>query len=268
MRLRETVLSITGYWLLSGHLAAATLCGQEVRTGPEIEIRFPVSKYYQDIAAWAGNPRPQTGRAVLTFPPGFDPSRPWPIFIVTASTTTDRVSPDDVFAYHPCADKEGWVVLATDATIKPKHDSTPWRLAMLGAGLEAIRKEWPQTKDWPVALGGFCGGGRRSGLIAAMFAKAHAVNLCGLYFTGMDKDVLSDAYQTYRPDPSFLHTPIWMSAGDNDIIATGYREGNVAASIKRSGFDRVRLEYFMGKHGVKRAEVRLAMRWFRQLGGF
>ncbi len=268
MKPSRFVACVASSFLLAGRIGAVTLCGQEIRTGPEIEIRFPVDKHYQDVAAWAGNPRPQTGRAVLTFPPGFDPSRPWPIFIVTASTTTDRVSPDDVYAYHPCADKEGWMVLATDATIKPKHDSTPWRLSMLCAGLEAIRKEWPQSKDWPVAMAGFCGGGRRSGLEAAMFARSHAVNLVGLYFTGMDKDVLSDAYHTYQPGAAFLHTPIWMSAGDNDIIATGYREGNVAASIRRTGFDRVRLEYFMGKHGVKRAEVRLAMRWFRELGRF
>src|SRR5437764_705930 len=171
------VLALAASVLIVRPLPAITLYGQQVRTGPEIEIRFPVDNHYQDMASWAGNPRPQTGRAVLTFPPGFDPARPWPIFIVTSSTTTDRVSPDDVYAYQPCADKEGWVVLATDATIKPNHDSTPWRLAMLCAGLEAIRKEWPQSKDWPVVLGGFCGGGRRSGLIAAMFAKSHAVNL-------------------------------------------------------------------------------------------
>ena len=32
--------------------------------------------------------------------------------------------------------------------------SDAWRLAMLAAGLEAIRKEWPQSAQWPVAFAG------------------------------------------------------------------------------------------------------------------
>ena len=39
---------------------AATLVGQQVQPGGRIEIRFPVSKYFQDVAAQAGNPRPET----------------------------------------------------------------------------------------------------------------------------------------------------------------------------------------------------------------
>jgi hypothetical protein len=54
----------------------ATLAGKPVRGGGTVEIRFPVAKYFQDIAAQAGNPRVETGRAVLAFPPGFDLGRP------------------------------------------------------------------------------------------------------------------------------------------------------------------------------------------------
>src|ERR1044071_3300192 len=65
---------------------AATLAGQQVQPGGKIEIHFPVSKYFQDIASQAGNPRPDTGRAVLAFPAGFNPSRTWPILIVTSTS--------------------------------------------------------------------------------------------------------------------------------------------------------------------------------------
>src|SRR6476619_8146002 len=44
---------------------AATLRGQQVQGGKMIEIQFPIDKYYQDIAARDGNPRPQIGTAVL-----------------------------------------------------------------------------------------------------------------------------------------------------------------------------------------------------------
>jgi hypothetical protein len=117
-------------------LEAATLAGQPVQGGKSVEIRFPVAKYFQDMAAQSGNPRVETGRAVVTFPPGFDPARPWPILIVTSTTDFNRTSPMDAEWYRPAADAEGWMILASDATVKARVDSTPWRLAMLAAALE------------------------------------------------------------------------------------------------------------------------------------
>jgi len=266
----------SGVWLallwlfvsLAGTSNAATLLGQQVKTGPMIEIRFPVAKFFQDMASKEGNPRPDTGRAVLSFPPGFDPARPWPILIVTSTSDFHRTSPMDAEAYHPPADAEGWMILATDATIKPDHDSTLWRLAMLGAALEAIRKEWPQSAKWPVALAGFSGGAKRSCLLGAMLAKGRAVNICGFFLSGINQDTMSESYKAYLPSADFLNIPIWISGGMDDIIATPSLEGSMVASLGRNGFKRVRLEHFIGTHQLKRSEVRLALRWFRQLGGF
>src|SRR5436853_5497119 len=127
------LLIVSGFQLaLAATGEAATLAGQQVKTGPMIEIRFPVSKYFQDMAAQGGNPRPETGRAVLSFPPGFDPARRWPILIVTSTTDFHRTSIMDAPGYKPSADAEGWITFASDATSTPNHDSTPWRLAMLG----------------------------------------------------------------------------------------------------------------------------------------
>jgi hypothetical protein len=56
-------------------------------------------RYFQDIAAQGGNPRVETGRAVVTFPPGFDPARRWPILIVTSTTDYHRTSPMDAEWY-------------------------------------------------------------------------------------------------------------------------------------------------------------------------
>jgi hypothetical protein len=254
--------------LLTAKAGAATIAGQEAKTGPLVEIRFPVSKYFQDVAAQGGNPHPETGRAVLSFPPGFDPARRWPILIVTSTTDFHTTSPMDAPAYHAPADAEGWVVLASDATIKAQHDSTPWRLATLGAALEAVRKDWPQSKNWPVAFAGFSGGSKRSCLLGAMLAKGRAVNICGFFLSGINEDKLSEAYKTYQPGADFLNIPVWISGGMDDIIATPSLEGKAEASMRATGFKRVRLEHFMGVHQLKRAEVKLALRWFRQLGGF
>jgi hypothetical protein len=266
-RIRSLVLLCTSLGLTT-NASASTIAGKEAKPGPLVEIQFPVSKYFQDMAAQGGNPRPATGRAVLSFPPGFDPARRWPIMIVTSTTDYHRTSPMDAEWYHPPADAEGWVILASDATIKPQHDSTPWRLAMLGAALDAMRKDWPQSRNWPVAFAGMSGGAKRSCLLGTILAKGRAVNICGFFLSGINDDKMSEAYKTYQPGGDFLNSPIWISGGMDDVIATPSLEGKVAAGMRSTGFKRVRLEHFIGVHQLKRSEVKLALRWFRQLGGF
>src|SRR3954470_8735322 len=156
--------------LLVATADAATIAGKEARPGPLVEIQFPVSPYFQNMAADGGNPRPHTGRAVLSFPPGFDPARRWPILVVTSTTDYQRTSPMDAPLYKGPADVEGWVLIATDATIKAAHDFNPWRLAMPGAGLEAIWKDLPQSRNWPVAFAGMSGGAKRSCSLGVMMA--------------------------------------------------------------------------------------------------
>ena len=111
----------------------ATLAGQSVRGGATVEIRFPVAKSFQDIAAQGGNPRPDLGRALLTFPVRFDPARNWPILVVTSTSDFNRTSPMDAEWYRRPALAEGWVLLASDATIKPRLDAMAPRDAGSGA---------------------------------------------------------------------------------------------------------------------------------------
>jgi hypothetical protein len=254
--------------VLASATHAATLAGQQVQPGGKTEIRFPVSKYFQDIASQAGNPRPETGRAVLTFPPGFDPSRPWPILIVTSTSDFNRTSAMDADWYRAPATAEGWVVLGSDATIAPRIDSTQWRLGLLGAALEAIRKEWPQSARWPVAFAGFSGGSKRSGVLGVMLARSGSVRVCGFFLSGINEDRLGEAYRTYHPGAGLLEVPVWLSSGSDDRIATPQAHNLVKASLERAGFRRVRLEQFGGGHQLKMSEVRRALQWFRQLGRF
>jgi len=247
---------------------AATLAGQQIQPGGKIEIRFPVSKYFQDIAAEAGNSRPETGRAVLAFPAGFHPSRSWPILIVTSTSDFNRTSAMDVDWYRAPATAEGWIVLGSDATISPRIDSTQWRLGLLGAALEAIRKDWPQSARWPVAFAGFSGGSKRSGVLGAMLAKSGSVRVCGFFLSGINEDRLGEAYKTYHPGAGLLEVPVWLSSGSRDPIATPQAHNLVKASLDRTGFKRVRLEQFTGGHQLKLSEIRRALQWFRQLGRF
>jgi hypothetical protein len=256
-------------WHLSVEVsAAASLAGQQVQPGGKILIQFPVSKYFQDIASQGGNPRPDTGRAVLAFPAGFDPSRTWPILIVTSTSDFNRTSVMDADWYRAPATAEGWVVLGADATIRPRIDSTQWRLGLLAAALESIRKEWPQSSRWPVAFAGFSGGSKRSGILGPMLAKTGSVRVCGFFLSGINEDRLSEGYKTYQPGRGFLEVPVWLSSGANDTVATPQAHNLVKASLERTGFKRVRLEQFGGGHQLKMSDVRRALQWFRQLGRF
>jgi len=246
----------------------ASLAGQPVKGGATLEIRFPVAKTFQDLAAEGGNPRVETGRAVLTFPSGFDPARRWPILAVTSTSDFNRTSPMDAEWYRRPALNEGWVLLASDATVSPRIDSTQWRLAMLAAALETIHKEWPQSARWPVAFAGFSGGAKRSGLIAPMLARSGSVKACGLFLSGINEDRLSEAYKTYHPGGNFLSVPIWLSSGQSDNVATPQDHDRVKASLERTGFRNVRLERFSGGHQVKMGDVERALHWFREIGKF
>ena len=262
-------VAVSLFSLLSTFSAsAATLVGQPVHPGGKTEIRFPVPAYFQNIAADGGNPRPDTGRAVLAFPNNFDPSRTWPILVVTSTSDFNRTSAMDAEWYRAPATAEGWIVLGPDATISPRIDSTQWRLGLLGAVLEVIRKEWPQSARWPLAFAGFSGGSKRSGVLGAMLARSGSVRVCGFFLSGINEDRLGEAYATYHPGGNFLNVPIWLSSGSDDPVATPQAHNLVKASLERKGFKRVRLEQFAGGHQLKLSEVRRALQWFRQLGGF
>jgi hypothetical protein len=247
---------------------AATLAGQEVRGGATVDLQFSINNYFQESAAQGGNPRPTTGRALLMFPKGFDPARPWPILIVTSTSDRDRTSPMDAPWYRDAAMAEGWVVLATDATIRPRVDSVTWRLAMLTAGLQMIRDSWPQSTRWPVAFAGFSGGAKSSGFLGAMLAKNRGFKICGFFLAGMNTDRLSAAYHDYQPPADFLSIPVWLSSGTADQIARPGAVEGVYSSLKRTGFQQVRLEHFAGGHELQRAEIQRALHWFREVGKF
>jgi hypothetical protein len=246
----------------------ATLGGKSVQGGGMVDIRFPVARAFQDLAAEGGNPRPDTGRAVLMFPPGFEPSRRWPVLVVTSTSDFNRTSVMDAEWYRRPATGAGWVVLASDATINPRLDSTQWRLAMLAAALEAVRKDWPQSAKWPLAFAGFSGGSKRSGILGVMLARTGSVRICGFFLSGINEDRLGEAYRTYQPGKGLLEVPVWLSSGDRDTVATPQSHNLVRASLERIGFRRVRLEQFAGSHQLKMSEVRRALQWFRELGRF
>jgi hypothetical protein len=261
-------LFIGAFALFNLDSVAATLAGHQAVPGGTLDIQFPMPADLQAFAAQGGNPRPNTGRALVMFPNGFDPAKSWPILVVVSTTDVGRTSILDAPWYRDAAIKEGWIVFATDAMIKPSADSLQWRLAPLTAGLQFVRKNWPQSAQWPIAFAGFSGGAKRAGIVAAMLAQNRGLRISGLFLAGINSDRVTAAYKDYQPPPSFLNVPIWISSGTSDPIATPGLQEEVFYSLKRTGFKEVRLEKFFGGHTLKAPEIQGALRWFREIGKF
>ncbi|PYI78576.1 MAG: hypothetical protein DMF04_02840 [Verrucomicrobia bacterium] len=251
-----------------GFALETMLADQRARGGDKVDLRFPISKYYQEYAAQGGNPLPTTGRLLMMFPPGFDPARSWPMLIISSTTDLHHTSAGDAPWYRAAAMAEGWVVLATDATIRPREDSTAWRVAILAAGLELIHHDWPQSKNWPVVFAGMSGGAKRSGWMGAMLGRTSTLDIRGFFLAGINDDRLSAALQAYPPSPEFFRVPVWISSGNNDPIAKPHDEEAVRDSLIHTGFRNVKLSHFLGGHELDRADLRRALQWFRQIGNF
>ena len=63
------------------------------------------------------------------------------------------------------------------------------------------------------------GGGKGVGYVAPFLAR-NGCRIIGIYMTGANEDHLSDGYAKLRPGADFLNTPIYVSAGHEDRIAT------------------------------------------------
>jgi predicted esterase len=79
----------------------------------------------------------------------------------------------------------------------------------------------------------------------------------------VNQDRLSEGYARSQPGADFLRTPIYVSAGRDDRIATVEQQYDVVGFIKRTGFNRVRIGIFRGGHEVNDAQTSIALRWFR-----
>ena len=253
---------------IAGFRSAAAILPQGRTNAETVDVRFPVSNFYQQYATRDGNPAPTTGRLFLLLPPNFDSKRIWPILVVTSTKDRGHTSPTDALYYRTAAAAEGWIVLATDGTVRPRHDSLSWRLALLAAGLDTVHRDWPESAKWPVVFAGISGGAKGAEWLGAMLAQTNSLNIRGFFLSGINDDRMTEALKACPPTSGFLRLPIWISSGVDDRIASPLQEQEVAASLVHTGFQNVRLSRFHGGHEVNRAELQSALKWFREQGKF
>src|SRR5258705_574617 len=236
-------------WLIlllhAGSIAATagslTFAGIAFSPGSTVKANVPLSAQEKSLAGQGGNAVPPNALAMLAPPSNFDPRKSWPVLVVCSTSDFKRQNHDDlVDFYRRVALAEGWVLLAGDGPQPARNDTAAWRGAMTLAAINALHRSFPGSDKWPIACAGFSGGGKGVGLVAPLLAK-NGSRVAGIYITGANADQLSEGYARVGPGKECLNTPVYISAGRDDPIATLEQQYNVAGSIKRTGFQRRRV---------------------------
>src|SRR6516162_691773 len=245
--------------------ASLTFAGVAFSPGSTVKANVPLSAQEKSLAAQGGNIVPANAVAVLATPANFDPRKAWPVLIPCSTSDFKRQNRDDLVQFYRTTGlSEGWVLLAGDGPQHARNDTAAWRGAMTLAAIHALHNSFPGSAKWPIACAGFSGGGKGVGYVAPLLAR-NGCHVIGIYMTGANEDHLSDGYARIQPGGNFLTTPIYISAGHDDRIATVEQQYTVAGSIKRTGFNRMRIGTFRGGHEVNDGQTSVALHWFRQL---
>jgi hypothetical protein len=201
-------------------------------------------------------------KVAVAVPSNFNPEAPNPILLVSGSSDGDGSSIRWLPSYTNMALRSGWVVVAADGPYgKPVLDNPAWRWAMVSSLLDHIHKTWPRSRRWPIATAGVSGGGKWSGVIGAILANKN-YNLIGVFMGAVNQDLASESAKLYEPATRYKNTPIYLSSGTDDKVATPQHHSEVKESLLHNGFTTVRLETFKGGHALSETELRKALNWF------
>jgi hypothetical protein len=248
-----------------GAAASLKFGGVAFSPGSTVQANVPLSALAKSYAGQGGNPVPPYAVAVLATPVNFDPTKSWPVVIPCSTSDFKRQNRSDLTQFYQRVGlAEGWILLAGDGPQYPKNDNVAWRESMTLAAIDALHRSFPGSEKWPLACAGMSGGGKGVGYVAPFLAR-NGCRITGIYITGANEDHLSDGYAKLQPGPNFLNTPIYVSAGHEDRIATLEQQYAVVGSIKRTGFKRIRIGTFRGGHEVNDAQTSIALHWFREL---
>jgi len=242
---------------------APVFAGVPVNLGGMTRASVPLSAQEHQYASEGGNTPPDHAVAVLAVPKNFDPSRSWFVVVPLATSDFERKNRDDLRDFYmQAALAENCLVLAGDAEGNPGHDAAGWRAAMTLAALDALHKSFPGSNKWPLVVAGFSGGAKRAGNLAPLLAVA-GNRIAGIYLTGDNEDRLSEGYRAFHPGASFLRTPVFISAGQEDRVARLADQQIVLHSIQQTGFTNAKLVTMPYGHAVSRSAIREALRWFK-----
>jgi predicted esterase len=263
--LRSIVAILALCWAFDAPAASTLAIAPGATTQFKIELPQNLRRF-----AGRGDLSPVTTALVaVAIPEHFDPSRPWPMLAVSASSDPGYNDSRALMrGFVAPALAAGWVVFAADAEFKPGAivtDNNELRFALILAAEAALYQAWPDSARWPLAFGGFSGGAKRSGVLA-LLSTIEGRTPIGIFLGGCNEATPVMALDAYgKPLPSFLHVPFFLSSGRRDAVATPAQHADVARELGAAGFDRIRLESHSGKHQLYQPHVEAALQWFAAL---
>jgi hypothetical protein len=245
--------------------ASLNFAGEPLTPGGTVSAHVPLSEMEKAYVAEGGNTVPPHTVATLAVPRGFDPKKTWPVLIGFSSSDRQLPSWYDLKAiYRSTALAEGWVLLAGDGPQPASRvDSSGWRAGHTIAALRALHRSFPGSQKWPIACAGQSGGAKRASYLAPLFAVA-GYRVAGIFLEGINEERMTEGYRRFQPGKGFLRTPIFLSSGERDPIATLLQQTEVKNTMQRAGFANIRRKTFPGGHVVMSDHLREALRWFRE----
>lgn len=260
--MRRLLLCVT---LLLGPAAGAF----ELTPGKIAEFNVQLPPQLRDVAGEGRPSKVEQARVALALPPGFDPARPWPVLVISATSAPRHYASNIRLMkfYADAAAVAGWVLLAADPDreLTPEEDVNGLRLALIQAAFAGVETKVPGFMSWPVAYGGFSGGAKRSGWLAAVSA-ALGRRPIGVFQAGINYETVARCAAEQRVlDAEYRRMPVFLLAGTRDEIATLAEHRQLQRELKVAGFKNVRLEQFEGPHAVDPRPLTGALRWFREL---
>ena len=245
--------------------AATTGCAATVAPPAalhEFEVALPV-----EVQAHVKRSPVAHARITIGVPDDIEVTSDTPVLVVSATADPGYDSSRRLLRlYADAAMASGWIVVAADPSedVAAEDDDVSLRLLLDLAALAVLERQWPAARDAPLAFGGFSGGAKFSGWLAAAFA-AQGHRVVGVYLAGINQDTLVAAATQFKVDAAFKRIPVFLQAGQDDDVATPTDHRDVAARLKRAGFEHVRLVSFDGSHEVDPAPLGEALRWFREI---
>jgi predicted esterase len=197
----------------------------------------------------------------VDIPAGFDARRAWPVLLVCAPSGSSAVGA--ARWYTNVALAQGWIVVAVDGPkVAVQQDNNVFAWAMISSLLGEIRRNWPQSKQWPFATAGFSGGSKRAAMVAAEMMQ-HGDRVIGVFMGGCNEDRATLGYQISHPGAAFLDVPMFLSNGTRDPIASPAHAAPVKASMEQTGFRKIRAETYNEGHKLDTNTLAMALEWFR-----
>jgi predicted esterase len=249
-------------WVLS--LFAIFTCAAAQTNAPALSQHFdlpvPLNPIAAREAANAGQ-RVASLKGSVDIPANFDVRRSWPVLLVCAPSGSSAVN--SARAYTNIALAQGWIVVAIDGPkVSVQQDNNVFAWAMIQSLLNELRRNWPQSKQWPFAVAGFSGGAKRSAMIAAEMMR-QGDSVIGVFMGGCNEDRATLGYQISNPGAGFLNLPMFLSNGTRDAIAGPSHAQTVRLSMEQTGFRKIRAETYNEGHKLDTNHLAMALEWFR-----